>query len=80
MMKALVIEDTKMYQQVVNTVLSGLGVSVQLAATAEEGLQATKEEAFDLIVLDLHLPDKDGLEVCRELRTQEQTRSCARRV
>ena len=74
MMKALVIEDTKMYQQVVNTVLSNLGVSVQLAATAEEGLQAVQEEAFDLIVLDLHLPDKDGLEVCRELRTQEQTR------
>ena len=41
-----------------------------LAETAKEGLARIKEEPFDLVILDLMLPDADGLEVCRNIRAQ----------
>ncbi len=72
-MKALVIEDGKIHRQMIGLVLEALDVEVHLAQTAEEGLAALANETFDLISLDLHLPDMDGLEFCRRLRADEAT-------
>ncbi|MDH3526183.1 MAG: diguanylate cyclase [Gammaproteobacteria bacterium] len=72
-MKALVIEDSKIHQQMIGLVLEALEVDVHLVSSAEEGLAALGNETFDLISLDLHLPDMDGLELCRRLRTNEAT-------
>ena len=44
------------------------GYAVEIATDGETGSRRAREQTFDLIVLDIMLPKKDGLEVCRELR------------
>ena len=68
-MKILVVEDDPMLREGLNDLLSGAGHEVQVAADGAVGVQKGKDEAFDLVVLDLMLPRLDGLEVCRRLRT-----------
>ena len=48
--------------------LQGEGYDVVIEADGESALQRARKEAFDLILLDIMLPRKDGFEVCRELR------------
>jgi two-component system cell cycle response regulator len=72
-MKALVIEDGKIHRQMIGMVLEALDVEVHLVQSAEEGLAALASANYDLISLDLHLPDMDGLEFCRRLRAEEAT-------
>ncbi|MGE3922337.1 MAG: response regulator [Lautropia sp.] len=50
------------------------GFQVTLAATGAEALQRLDAQPFDLVTLDLMLPDLDGLEVCRRLRSRDDTR------
>jgi DNA-binding response OmpR family regulator len=66
----LVIEDEPQLAQLVEMHLSDVGCEVEVALTGAEGLSQASERRFDLMVLDLMLPDMDGLDVCRELRAQ----------
>src|SRR5262245_46673796 len=50
--------------------LGGAGYRVEVAATGKAGLERLGREAFDAAVLDLMLPDMDGLDVCRRLRSE----------
>ena len=65
----LVIDDEPQIRRVVRNALSGLPVRVSEAATASEGLDLAAAERPALIILDLGLPDRDGADVCRDLRT-----------
>jgi len=69
-MRILVIEDEKKVARFIKRGLEEAGYSVDVATDGEEGLYLAEIEDFDLIVLDLILPRKSGLEVCRELRDQ----------
>src|SRR5215813_13673600 len=53
--------------------LSEAGFRVARAASGGSGLALNAREAFDAIVLDLMLPDMDGLEVCRQVRARSAT-------
>ena len=64
----LLIEDDARLAEMVRDYLGGSGLSVTIAGTAAEGLRQHRSGAFDGIVLDLMLPDIDGLEVCRTIR------------
>ena len=64
----LVIEDDPFVATVVADALRNTARSVRRAGTASEGLVATREEPPELIVLDLGLPDMDGVGICRMLR------------
>ncbi len=68
--RILVIEDNEDIARLVALHLSTLGARVQCLADGREGLQAARDSAPDLVVLDLTLPGLDGLEVCRELRRE----------
>ena len=50
--------------------LSSAGYAADGASTGREALDKSASTAYDLVVLDLNLPDMDGLSVCREMRTQ----------
>ncbi len=67
-MKILVIEDDRIVRTLVKHVLEKEGHEVSIAERGESGEQIALEEEFDLIILDLGLPDKNGLDVCRTLR------------
>lgn len=64
----LVIDDERQIRRAVANALRGMLQHVLEAATGAEGLRLAATEAPDLVVLDLGLPDKDGVDVCRELR------------
>ncbi len=66
----LVIEDEPQIARLVAMHLGDAGCRVEAALTGAEGLAHAAKGRFDLVVLDLMLPDMDGLDLCRELRSQ----------
>ncbi|SFE83178.1 DNA-binding response regulator, OmpR family, contains REC and winged-helix (wHTH) domain [Paenibacillus catalpae] len=68
MYKVLVIEDDVMMRDMLSMYLSEEGYSVRQAGTGEEGLQIVQDFVPDVVLLDLMLPDRDGMEVCASIR------------
>jgi DNA-binding response OmpR family regulator len=66
----LVVDDQKDFAQLVERTLHQEGYDVILAADGTTGLRIAREHNPDLVVLDLTMPDIDGLEVCKALRSQ----------
>ncbi|HVY06520.1 MAG TPA: response regulator transcription factor [Burkholderiales bacterium] len=66
--RILLIEDDPRLASLVSEYLGDAGYRVTVAGTGAEGLELAAREPFDALVLDLMLPDLDGLEVCRRLR------------
>jgi DNA-binding response OmpR family regulator len=64
----LVIDDQKELADLVRRALEREGYDVIIATSGTSGLEIAKEQRPDLVVLDLTMPDLDGLEVCRALR------------
>ena len=67
----LVIEDEPQLARLVEMHLRDAGYEVEVALTGAKGLTEASKRRFDLIVLDLMLPDMDGLDLCRELRSEK---------
>jgi DNA-binding response OmpR family regulator len=67
-MRILVVEDNPKMASAIQTGLSEQGWTVDMVHTGFEGEEKAAEGAYDVIVLDLMLPDRDGIEVCRNLR------------
>jgi two-component system alkaline phosphatase synthesis response regulator PhoP len=68
--KILLIEDEPGLAVTLQGRLQGEGYSVEAAPDGDAGLERATRDYFDLIILDIMLPGKSGLEVCRELRQQ----------
>jgi DNA-binding response OmpR family regulator len=68
MAELLVVEDDETIGSALSSGLRGHGHAVSWQQTAEGALAAAGTQSFDLILLDLGLPDLDGVEVCRRLR------------
>jgi two-component system response regulator MprA len=68
MAKVLIVEDDVNIADFVKRGLTQKGFDVEVAFTGGQGLEAAKSICPDLVVLDLILPDMDGIDVCRELR------------
>ena len=66
--KILIIEDEEDLVKGLRLNLADEGYKVDWASNGEEGLRKAMEETPDLIILDIMLPKKNGLDVCRELR------------
>jgi two-component system KDP operon response regulator KdpE len=67
-LRVLVVDDEIAIQRFLRVALNGHGFKVSEAATGQEALLAITKERPDLIILDLGLPDMDGVEVTRRLR------------
>jgi len=67
-MTILIVEDEKKLVEILKTALKSQYYTVDAAFDGEEGLNKALKNSYDLIILDIMLPKKDGLEVCRELR------------
>lgn len=65
----LVIEDDKMIQNLIATTLELNNYNFHTAMTAQQGLLKITSEIFDVIILDLGLPDMDGINVIRKIRS-----------
>ncbi|MGK0269172.1 MAG: DNA-binding response OmpR family regulator, partial [Paraglaciecola sp.] len=68
----LLIEDNRVIAQQVIEFLSAHNWQIDYADNAKLGIQLASENIFDVILLDLNLPDMDGLEVCATIKQQAQ--------
>jgi two-component system KDP operon response regulator KdpE len=66
--RLLIVEDDRSVARVVSAALRARGYSVELAVTGAAALSAAERETPAVVLLDLGLPDIDGLDVCRQLR------------
>ena len=66
--RILMIDDDNRLAGMVSDYLGGAGFRVTVAGTGRDGEALLKRETFDAVVLDLMLPDADGLDLCRRLR------------
>lgn len=71
--RILIVEDDLDLSEMLNTYFRVQDYEVMTAAWGADALRLSQEELFSLIVLDIRLPDIDGYEVCRQLRSQRQT-------
>lgn len=72
MTKILVVEDEEMISQLIEDFLTENGYTVTVCFDGVSALNIVKEENFDLVILDVMLPQKNGLEVLKEIRTFSQ--------
>ncbi len=72
-LRALLVEDDARLAALVREYLEQNEVDVTVAADGDRGLAAARRTRFDVVLLDLMLPGRPGLEVCRELRAQADT-------
>jgi two-component system, OmpR family, KDP operon response regulator KdpE len=69
----LVIDDEPQILRAMKTILTAKQFHISTAMRGEEGLAIAAAEQPDLIILDMSLPDTDGIQVCKELREWTQT-------
>lgn len=66
--KILIIDDDEDLSMIISDMLESKGFEVSCAVSSEEAFDVLSERSFDLILLDINLPDSDGFEICRQLR------------
>jgi len=67
--KILIVEDETSFSEALSFLLGKEGFEVSIAETGRAALELFKSQAFDLILLDLMIPEVSGIEVCRSIRT-----------
>lgn len=78
--QVLIVDDARFFREMLADLLKPLRLNLQQAENAHDALTALKNNSYDLVLLDLNLPDKNGLELISELRADhqlEQTRVLA---
>lgn len=68
MSRILIVEDDKAIAEIERDYLEIDQFEVEIASSGTVGLQMARQEWFDLILLDIMLPEMDGFSLCRELR------------
>lgn len=71
MKKVLVIEDDREIVELLSIHLRDLDCKVSRSYNGKDGFEKANEDNFDLVILDVMLPEMDGIEVCRRLRARE---------
>ncbi len=69
-MKVLLVEDDKKIATMVKRGLEAEGLTVEIALTGPDGLWLATEGTYDLIILDIMLPGRNGFQICADLREQ----------
>ncbi len=76
--RILAVDDNELNLRIVRELLGGRGCTVATAANGREAVAAWHRERFDLVLMDLQMPELDGLGACREIRAVEARRRVRR--
>jgi two-component system, OmpR family, KDP operon response regulator KdpE len=71
--EVLLVDDDDALARVLGVGFESRGYDLRVAATGVDGIRAIEEHGADVIILDLGLPDLDGIEVCRHLRQRTES-------
>jgi len=66
--KILIVEDDPLFQQAERGILEGYGHSVSVASTGEDALKKLSKKTYDIVFLDITLPDINGIEIMKKVR------------
>ena len=66
--KTLIVDDDPNIREVLSVLLSSEGYDVTEAENGTMALEKVNSMAFDIVILDIMMPDMDGIEVCRRIR------------
>ena len=72
--KVLIVEDDMMEQKIMSANISRYGYACETASSGKEGIEKARLLSPDVIILDLFLPDVSGIRVCKQLKTESETR------
>jgi CheY-like chemotaxis protein len=70
--RALLVEDYFINQEILQEMLKLMGITVETASNGEEALERATQKAYDVILMDIQMPKKDGYQVTREIRKEGQ--------
>jgi signal transduction histidine kinase/CheY-like chemotaxis protein len=73
--RVLVVEDNRINQEVATGLLTRKGAQVTVAPSGRTALDKLSSEDFNVVLMDMHMPDMDGLETTRRIREQERFRT-----
>ncbi|MBI4843425.1 MAG: response regulator [Nitrospirae bacterium] len=68
MKKILVIDDEEIIRKSFQKILTPEGFEVKLASSGHEGISSLQKESFGVVLLDLKMPDMDGMDVLKEIK------------
>lgn len=74
MYRIVIIEDDPTLRQLLSKKLAPEGFDCVLSPNATSGLKACRDQKPDVVLLDVHLPDQNGIEVCKTLKADPQLR------
>lgn len=66
--RVLLVEDNDLNSEIAEEILHSVGLNVDLAETGIEAVEKVKSQAYDLILMDMHMPKMDGLQATRAIR------------
>ena len=69
--RILIIDDDALMRLALAKILLSAGYDVEQAGDGDEGLRLQRSQSFDLIITDLIMPDKEGIQIIRELRKED---------
>ncbi len=72
--KILLVDDSQLVCQKMKKLLADEGYPIETAYNGIEALKIIAEKDFDLVLLDIEMPEMNGFETCRKLRSEEKTR------
>jgi two-component system cell cycle response regulator DivK len=71
--RILIAEDSSVIQNITKKILSAQNYQIDTVKNGNEVMDQVKAQAYDLVLLDIHMPIKDGMECAREIRTSNKT-------
>lgn len=72
-LRALVVEDDRVIQTIIKANLNSVGIPSVVASNGIEAIETLKTDSFDFILMDIRMPDQDGLDATRWIREIEVT-------
>jgi len=70
--KVLVAEDNDVNREIVTSMLKGMGCEVVIAKDGKQAVEVSASQSHDLILMDVQMPEMDGIEACKAIRAREK--------